>query len=121
MDTYARTIRTHQQSLSLLLNEPRTATVIGTALQARQLLDGVLEVAQDICRKPRLTLGMTYFQIVDVVTIETQTGKTQIIAFHKGSIRSAWSHIVPCRWSKFVIADRLKVGFPSCFIRLMTK
>jgi hypothetical protein len=88
MDTYARTIRTHQQSLSLLLNEPRTATVIGTALQVRQLLDGVLEVAQDICRKPRLTLGMTYFQIVDVVTIETQTGKTQIIAFHKGSIRS---------------------------------
>ena len=80
-------MRTHQQGFSLLLNEPRTAAVIGTALQVRQLLDGVLEVAQDICRKARLTLGMTYFQIVDVVTIETQTGKAQIIAFYKGSIR----------------------------------
>ena len=56
-------MRTHHLSPLLLLNQPRTAAVIGATLQVGQLLDSVLEVAQDICRKAWFTLGMTHFQI----------------------------------------------------------
>ena len=73
-------MRTHHLSPLLLLNQPRTAAVIGATLQVGQLLDSVLEVAQDICRKAWFTLGMTHFQIVDVVTIESQTSKAQILS-----------------------------------------